>query len=331
VKVVVLGYGLIGKERIRALVDLRAAGCPLDTIGVFDPHVASAATAAPDVVCLQSFEAVADLKPDWVIVAAPHDAAVELISLILPWGCRVLMEKPFGRSVSEARLLASHIRFPEQLWIGFNYRFFPGVAQAIADARSGRFGTLVSASIVLGHGGSPGMEKGWKFDPLRAGGGCLIDPGIHLLDLCRLLSPGGVAPLQAWIWRGFWNTGIEEEAHLLLQADGFLINLQVSIVRWRSTFRFELHGTAGYGLVQGRGRSYGPQTYTRGRRWGWQAGLTQAESEERVLTSECDASFSDELRALLRPEAARGPLSPCRWDEALEAMRLYEGCLKVLR
>ena len=42
---------------------------------------------------------------------------------------------------------------------------FPGIAQAIVDARSGRFGPLISVSFVLGHGGAPGMDLGWKFDP----------------------------------------------------------------------------------------------------------------------------------------------------------------------
>ena len=238
------------------------------------------------------------LKPDWVIVATPHDIAVELVEQILPWGSRILMEKPFGRSLSEAQCLASQIRYPGQLWLGLNYRFFPGIAQAISDARQGIFGAIISVTMVLGHGGSPGMEKGWKFNAIKAGGGCLIDPGIHLLDLCHLVSPSGVTPLQGWRWTGFWKTGIEEECHLLLQGADFVINLQVSVVRWRSTFRLEIQGTEGYGIVIGRGRSYGPQEYIRGKRWGWQNASTQADSEDHVLTSDCGTSFRDELRSL---------------------------------
>ena len=28
-------------------------------------------------------------------------------------------------------------------------------------------------------------------------------------------------------------------------------------------------GTEGYGIIEGRGRSYGPQKYIKGERWGW--------------------------------------------------------------
>lgn len=329
-KIAVLGYGLIGRERVQALCDLRGEGFAIDPIAVYDPYCHPPGGEA-GLVWLDSLEAVAGLKPDWVIVAVPHDTAVDLVARVLPWGVKVLMEKPLGRSSAEARWLASAVRNDEQLWVGFNYRFFPGVAQAVSDAREGLFGRLISVTMVLGHGGAPGMETGWKFDAARAGGGCLIDPGIHLLDLCRLLSPSGVEPLHGWQWQGFWNTGIEEEVHVILRAQDFLINLQVSIVRWRSTFRLEIHGTEGYGVVTGRGRSYGPQDYYRGRRWGWENGSSQAESEEHVLTSDCRDSFRNELASLFRQDGLPRPFTACSVHEGMEVMMLYEACLRVIK
>jgi predicted dehydrogenase len=214
--------------------------------------------------------------------------------------------------------------------VGFDYRFYPGIAQAVYDARTGVFGDLVSVTMVLGHGGAPGMENGWKFDPVRAGGGALIDPGIHLLDVSHLLSPKGVSPLQGWSWSGFWNTGIEEEVHLLLQAEGFVINMQVSVVRWRSTFRLEIQGTQGYGCVNGRNRSYGTQTYVRGKRWGWRGGRSQAESEEHVLTSESRDTFQDELASLLKPGRSSVFFPPCSAGNALAIMKTYDACVRAL-
>ncbi len=331
-KIAVLGYGLIGKERVQALCELRAAGEPISLLAVCDPFAKQARESVEQlgVVWCDALEDVLALAPELIVVATPHDAAVALVERILPTGARVLMEKPFGRSLAEAERLAAQMRTDDQLAVGFNYRFFPGVAGLIADAGGGRFGPLVSVSMVLGHGGSPGMNEGWKFDPVKAGGGCLIDPGIHLLDLCHRLSPDGIKVRSAWRWSGFWKTGIEEEAHLLLEGDGFLINLQVSIVRWRSTFAIETHGTEGYGIVTGRGRSYGPQRYRRGRRWGWQQGGTQEQSEEEVCVSDCRESFRDELRALLRPTSVPDGPQPCTAREALAVMHTYQSCLEQL-
>ena len=159
---------------------------------------------------------------------------------------------------------------------------------------------------------------------MKAGGGCLIDPGIHLLDLCYCLAPD-VALDFIRGWSGFWKTGIEEETHLLLHSGEITFNMQVSVVRWRSQFRMEVHGTEGYGVVTGRGRSYGPMKYVRGRRWGWQNAANQEASEELVNTSECDDSFYDELGALFHGQWDAG-LAPCSAAEALEVMRLYEAC-----
>lgn len=323
-RIAVLGYGLIGRERVRAAVRLREEAQLVSAIAVFDPFVTDSReqTKALGAQWCMSLEEVRAFAPDWVVIATPHDTAVDLCAQALGWGVNVLMEKPFGRSLVEAERLAALETRPRQLFVGFNYRFFPGVAAALGDARAGLFGPLVSVNMVLGHGGSPGMKELWKLDPVKAGGGCLIDPGIHLLDLCHCIEPGvTVAHRQAW--SGFWNTGIEEETHVALRGQSTMFHLQASVTRWRSTFRIEIHGTEGYGVVNGRGRSYGPMKYIRGRRWGWQTSASQEASEETVNISDCDDSFTEEMRALLTNQSAEWP-APCGAGQALEVMRTYE-------
>jgi predicted dehydrogenase len=324
-KVAVLGYGLIGRERVRALVRLREEGLVSEFL-VYDPFASSEQGKVEGLGgkwCAE-LSGVRAFGPDWIVIATPHDTAAQLCAEVLGWGGRVLMEKPFGRSLAEAEKLGRIAGAGERLFLGFNYRFFPGIAAAIADARAGVFGSLVSVNMLLGHGGSPGMEKGWKFDPVKAGGGCLIDPGIHLLDLCYCLTPDvSLDGLRSW--SGFWKTGIEEETHLLLHGGETTFNVQVSVIRWRSVFRMELHGTDGYGVITGRGRSYGPMKYVRGRRWGWQTAANQEASEETVNTSDCDDSFVDEMRALFSGAAPSWP-APCNAGQAIDVMRLYESC-----
>lgn len=328
-----VGAGLIGKERLKALNLLVSRGRRCTCVGVVDPSPGPLADASArfGVPAIGSLDELLRLQPDWVVVATPHNIACDLASRALRTGCRVLIEKPLGRTSAEARQLLAEAGDPDRLWVGFNYRFFAGLQALLTDVRAARFGRLVSVTIVLGHGGSPKDAASWKLDPVQAGGGCLLDPGIHLLDLIRCLTAGPVDCCGGTAWRGFWNTGIEEECHLLLDADSVPVNLQVSVVRWRSTFRVEVHGTDGYGIVTGRGRSYGEQTYLRGERWGWQkaSGGTQAESEELVVRSDGEDSFTAEMDALLfGPDGA--PVRPCRADDAIATMDLYERCLARL-
>ena len=324
--IAVLGYGLIGKERVKALAELHQQGFPVERILVVDPPLFHLNPPAlpPIATSISSLKEALSSDLSLVIIATPHDTAVELVKEVLPSSGRILIEKPLGRSLKEASSIVSRVSTEHSLLVGFNYRFYPGIRQAIRDALSGQFGSLISVSMVLGHGGAPGMEKGWKFDPIRAGGGCLIDPGIHLLDLCNLLAPEGLEPVGGTSWSGFWNTGIEEEVHLLLKSRAITFNLQISVVRWRSTFRMEIHGTEGYGIVTGRGRSYGRQVYLRGKRWGWQHASSQADSEEIILESDANDSFRDELGAILTDDSGSPP--PCSAASALEVMRLYDRC-----
>jgi predicted dehydrogenase len=333
VRVGVLGAGLIGNERLKALDRLARAGRRCTCVGLVDPVPGPLAetSARFGVPAFGSLDELLKAKPDWVVVATPHNVAGDLTIRALRAGCRVLIEKPPGRSSAEARRLLSEAGNPERLAVGFNYRFFAGLRALLGDARAGRFGRPVSVTMVLGHGGSPNDAATWRRDPVQAGGGCLLDPGIHLLDLVHCLADGPVHCHDGMIWRGFWYTGIEEECHLLLDAGGVPINLQVSVVRWRSSFRVEVHGTDGYGIVTGRGRSYGEQVYIRGERWGWQKAPSgrQSDSEELVARSDGDESFAAEMDALFFGPGDDG-VRPCRADEAVVIMDLYEACLARL-
>lgn len=327
-----IGAGLIGKERIKAYAALRAAGMKVTAVGLVDPYSPRASSIAESISAplFPDVESVIRLKPDLLVIAVPHDSAVDLTATALQSGIRVLVEKPMGRNLTEATKLASMQTYAHQLIVGHNYRFFEGVSALFKDLRSGIFGSPISLSFLLGHGGSPDDLKGWKLDAIHAGGGCLIDPGIHLLDLVCQAEESVPAVIGGNYWNGFWNTGIEEDCHLIFRGSKIpSITVDVSIVRWRSTFRIELFGTDGYGIVEGRGRSYGPQIYRRGRRWGWRGGGSQIESEELVVTTSGENAFTDELRAALEPNDERWP-KVASAEQALEAMQMLSTCRNAL-
>lgn len=325
-RVGLVGLGLIGAERLASLRDLTARfpEASLEVIGAVEPGVAHRSIEDPPPL-LEDMAGLLDAEPDLVLVAVPHDVAVDTTTTLLHSGIRVHLEKPLGRNADEARSIAAAAGDdPNQLTVGFNYRFLPGVVALLEDVAAGRFGDLVSVAMTLGHGGAPGDEATWKLDPDRAGGGCLIDPGVHLLDLAMLLSDGNLDVVGGTTWSGCWGTGIEEEAHVLLaDSSGMAVSLDLSVVRWRSAFRIDVNGSEGYGVVTGRNRSYGPQEYRRGRRWGWRSGGSQADSEELVVRSDGAETFTDELVALLG--LGDRPSTPvCTAGEAIRGMLLLD-------
>jgi predicted dehydrogenase len=304
IRVAVVGAGLIGKERLAAIRKLAGQRKPVALSGIYDADRGLCEQGVRDFggIAFSSLDELLESRSDWILVALPHDAAMPVAGKALETGASVLLEKPMGRDLIEAERLLQ--QGGGRLHIGFNYRFYKGIAKALSDIKSGRFGDLVSVDMLLGHGCFPGQEKTWKLNDQRAGGGCLIDPGVHLLDLCLRIAPGGLKVVGAQSWRGFWNTGIEEDVSILLSAGTFSINLRISIVHWRSMLRIDINGSDAYGVVSGRNRSYGNQTYTVGPRWGWRSAPNQIASEKLELETDGNDVFTDETEALLLPQEA---------------------------
>jgi len=331
IKICQVGAGLIGRERIASAMNLIKAGRNLELSAIYDPYLKE----PPEIVqknnlrLVNSTDEIFAAKPDWVFISTPHDVAVGLVKKALAQGHNVLVEKPLGRSFSEAADIVSAQVRANQLFVGCNYRFYDGISAALTDLRQNRFGNIISINMTLGHGGNPKDKTNWKLDPEKAGGGVLIDPGIHLLDLCQCMCPGEINVENVLSWRGFWNTGIEEEAHVLMKNGKSIISLELSVVRWRSTFRIEINGDEGYGIVDGRGRSYGRQRYVRGKRWGWMSGKPQKDTEEVVIESEGDTVFQKETAALLFGNSENS-VGPCSGSEGLASMKLLESCRKKL-
>lgn len=328
-KIVIVGAGLIGQERISAIQSIvKSTNKPLDIVAVCDinAELLSKVKDKYNVPIVNNIKLAMDLKPDWVFICTTNDAALEVAESAFQAGANVLTEKPLGRTLEECNKIIA-LKPPHlKLQVGFNYRFFDGIEAALHDAKSGKFGKLISVNLVLAHGNAPGMEKSWHLDPIKRGS-VVADLGVHLFDLILQLASGRVTVQHAKSWSGFWKTGIIEETHILLSDEaGTIYNTQVSFDRWRSNFRLEINGTEGYGVVEGRGRSFGPQSYKTGVRWGWAIGKNQIDTETLVINKNaCTNSFMKETAAIL--SASDGRLTQaCSFEGARDVMTLLEQC-----
>jgi predicted dehydrogenase len=324
-KVGIIGYGLIGKERVSALKRLQSENIDIEQILIFDPYISFPNVTEPDIFFVRSIMSLKVAKVDWVIICTPHNIAVEYLQIMRNWDCKFLVEKPLGRTLKETQNIVSLFE-DKQLYVGFNYRFFDGIQMLKEDIYKGTFGEIINANMILAHGGSPKDKDSWKLDPILGSPNSLLDPGIHFLDLINEFF-NAPEPISGLRWKGFWNTGIDEEIHLLLKSRKTIINLQTSLVRWASTFFIQINGTEGYGIVEGRGKSYGVQTYRTGKKWGWQEGKDQRETEILHSQSFCAFSFAEEMYALFTNQQYFN----CSGKEAVRNMELYEKCLKVLK
>jgi predicted dehydrogenase len=108
-----------------------------------------------------------------------------------------------------------------------------------------------------GHGGRLGYEKEWRAKPDTAGGGELIDQGVHLIDLSRWFM-GEFTTVEGHAHTYFWNMPVDDNAFLSLRtSDNQTAWLQVSCSEWKNMFSFEIYGRTGKLQIDGLGGSYG--------------------------------------------------------------------------
>jgi predicted dehydrogenase len=238
---------------------------------VIDPDEERAHRLAADIGCAWAGDwdsAKANGPYDACIIATPHISLAPLTVRSLRDGCHVLCEKPLGRDPNEARASVAAARETGRtLMTGFTLRHHWAIREAHRLVTTGGIGRLMHVRCRYGHGGRPGYESEWRGDPELAGGGELIDQGIHVLDLfCWFLGePAAVHGLTA---TSFWPIQpLEDNVFALMQTEsGAIGSMHASWTQWRNLFSLEVFGSDGYALVDGLGGSYGRERLTLGRR-----------------------------------------------------------------
>lgn len=263
----VIGCGLIGKRRAKQVV----ANDGSRLIAVTDTTAEAARATAAELGCnaAENWRALIAAPPvDAVIVSTPNAFLAEISIAALRAGKHVLLEKPMGRNIAEARRIADAAQQAERVVkVGFNHRYHPAIAEAHALFRAGEIGTFINARGRYGHGGRPGYEREWRGNPELAGGGELTDQGVHLLDLFHWFAGEPVSVFGA-IQRAIWPIEpLEDNGFAVLRyASGSTALLHTSWTQWKNLFSLEIFGTAGALVVDGLGGSYGTETLTIHRR-----------------------------------------------------------------
>lgn len=181
-----LGTGWIGRHRMEAIV---AAGA-VDAVAVADPSAECAEAAvqiAPGAATLPSLEAMLGFNLDGLVIATPSALHAEQAIAALDRGVAVFCQKPLGRNADEAgKVVAAARRADRLLSVDFSYRL-TAATRALAElVRSGELGEIFAIDLTFHNAYGP--DKPWFYDRKQAGGGCVMDLGVHLVDLALWLT-----------------------------------------------------------------------------------------------------------------------------------------------
>jgi 1,5-anhydro-D-fructose reductase (1,5-anhydro-D-mannitol-forming) len=212
-------------------------------------------------------EIIMDPRIDCVVVCLPNFLSKDAVVKSLSAGKHVFCEKPPGISVQQvSEMIRTEQESKKKLKFGFNHRYHPSVLKAKELLETGRFGEVLWLRGCYGKNGDPvGFNHNWRSKPELAGGGILLDQGIHMLDLiidfCNDFNQ-----VKAFTSSFAFGNKVEDNALIILKnAKGQMASLHSTMSQWQPVFNLELALENGYlsinGLLSKSGR-YGPESIT---------------------------------------------------------------------
>jgi predicted dehydrogenase len=173
------------------------------------------------VVVDQWTDAIARDDVDAVVITLPNSLHYDVAVAAATAGKHVLVEKPMACTVEDADQMIAVADAHRVLVVPFhNLRFAAPFVAAERFVAAGRLGEITGFRAAFGHSGpqtwAPRAE--WFFDCAQAGGGCLIDLGVHIVDVVRCVTGGDITSVSAVLngCRG----DVETDAQLLARLRG---------------------------------------------------------------------------------------------------------------
>lgn len=237
-KVGIAGYGVVGKRR-RVFIDDNPH---FATVAVSDISFGGDGVAEDGVRFFSDFRSLYDQGLDVLFVSLPNHLAAEATIGGLERGLHVFCEKPPGRSVEDIRnVIAAERRHPGlKLKYGFNHRYHDSVIEAKKIIESGVYGRIVNIRGVYGKSSIIPFSGGWRSERQYAGGGILLDQGIHMLDMIRYFA-GDFSEVKSFVSNGYWHHDVEDNAYAIMRnQDGCVAMVHSTATQWQHRFRLEV-------------------------------------------------------------------------------------------
>lgn len=176
-----LGVGWIGRNRMEAIAKDGSAEIAAVADAAADACEAACAL-APGAASLRSLDALLERDLDGLVIATPSALHARQAEAALARGVAVFCQKPLARTAEETRGVIDAARRADRLLgVDLSYRRTAGMQRIRELVSAGEIGDVYAVDLVFHNAYGP--DKPWFRDPVLSGGGCVIDLGIHMVDL----------------------------------------------------------------------------------------------------------------------------------------------------
>lgn len=237
-RVGIAGYGIVGKRR-RQFIDLNPN---MKIVAVSDISFGQEGVAPDGVKLKPSYQGLFNEKLDVLFVSLPNYLAAEATIAGLERSLHVFCEKPPGRTIQDIRdVIAVEKKQPHlKVKYGFNHRHHESVKEAKKIIESGQYGEIINLRGVYGKSSIIPFDTGWRSERQYAGGGILLDQGIHMLDMIRYFA-GDFEEVKSFVSNSYWRHDVEDNAYAIMRnREGCVAMLHSTATQWQHKFRLEI-------------------------------------------------------------------------------------------
>ena len=239
IKIIIAGYGVVGKKRHEVLNKLDN----VNVIAICDRSFKQKKILKNNINYYNNFIDALKESADAIFICLTNDVAAKATKQSIKKGLHVFCEKPPGVTLKEIYNIhiLSKKRTKQARMYGFNHRYHNSIKNALSIIKSKKYGKIINIKGTYGKSNIITFDQtDWRTKRRFAGGGILLDQGVHLIDLLILIG-GEYSEIKSIISNSFWNFDVEDNAYAIMRNEaGIVATINSSATQWPHTFYLEI-------------------------------------------------------------------------------------------
>ncbi len=262
IKIAIAGYGVVGKLRHKSINKNK----DFDLIAVCDRKFKKNGVFSNGIQYYRYYKELLELDIDAIIICLTNDVAAQATLDSLKKNKHVFCEKPPGVRLRDIFTIYKYLKKNKKLKLmyGFNHRYHQSIQDAIDIVNSEKYGKIINMRAVYGKSNIITFNQSdWRTKRKIAGGGILLDQGIHILDLLRLFA-GDFNQIKSFVSNNYWKFDVEDNVYAVMKTrSGIHASINSSATQWPHKFSLEINLEKGSVVLSGilsNSKSYGKET-----------------------------------------------------------------------
>ena len=325
INVGIIGFGKMGQIRAAAIEKAGKASIEL----IYEKNKVDNAKGYS--FSLSPEDVISSPNIDAVFICTPNFLNMSLTIKALESGKHVFCEKPPAFTSDDVgKIISIEREMGTKLMYGFNHRHHDSVLHMKSLIDSGEFGNILWMRGRYGKSVDKSFFKTWRANKDLAGGGILIDQGIHMLDLFIMFG-GNYNTVKADVSSLYWNLDVEDNVFAIYknQNSGVVASLHSTMTQWRHLFSLEIFLEKGYLVLNGLKTSsgtYGDEILSIAKNRSVSPAATWKDEEHITFTT--DKSWDSEVNYFLDAIKNDKSIEIGSSFDALAVMRLVDKTYK---